>query len=69
MFNQNRSINYQLSNLKYLHEGWTVRPSTPIDFDMDDMDEEEFNLIAKETIDSVDEKVLNYLNIYFYILN
>lgn len=68
MFNQNRSINYQLSNLKYLHEGWTVRPSTPIDLELDNMDEEEFNLIARETVDTIDEKVLNIFkkNAYLY---
>ncbi|RNA43652.1 glutamate-rich 6-like [Brachionus plicatilis] len=56
LFNQNRSINYQLSNLRYLHEGWTVRPSTPIDEELDSLDEEEFNLVAREVVDSVEEK-------------
>ena len=27
---QSRSISYQLSNPKYMKEGWTVRPDTPL---------------------------------------
>jgi hypothetical protein len=42
-----RSINYQLSNLRHLQEGWTVRPSTPLDFDDMFADEDsEFNLFV-----------------------
>ena len=43
---QIKSINYQLSNLKYLQEGWTVRPSSRIDFD--DSYENESDLLANE---------------------
>lgn len=48
--NQIRSINYQLSNLKYIQEGWTVRPDSP--FDLDDemnVDEVELNLLARSS--------------------
>jgi hypothetical protein len=40
-----RSINYQLSNLRYLQDGWTVRPTTPVDFD-EMLEEDEFNLFV-----------------------
>lgn len=31
--NQLKSINYQLSNLKYVHDGWTVRLPSPFELD------------------------------------
>ncbi len=58
MSNQIRSINYQLSNLKYIQDGWTVRPETPThNDDLGIFDENEFNLLAQSTISSV--KVIN----------
>lgn len=66
MFNQTRSINYQLSNLRYIQEGWTVRPSTPIDYDLENLDEEEFNLVARDSVDSTEEKVKYFSHFLFY---
>jgi hypothetical protein len=53
-----RSINYQLSNLKYLKEGWTVRAKSAIDLDEMNLDEVEFNLFAYNSSFSVVEKVI-----------
>jgi hypothetical protein len=55
-----RSINYQLSNLKYLKEGWTVRAKSAIDLDEMNLDEVEFNLFAYNSSFSVVEKVINW---------
>ncbi|CAF0985488.1 unnamed protein product [Brachionus calyciflorus] len=54
--NQNRSINYQLSNIKCLQDGWTVRPTSPIDMDLSSLNEEEFNLNARNNADPVQDK-------------
>jgi hypothetical protein len=55
--NQIRSISYQLSNLKYIKDGWTVRPETPINNDeLGIFDESEFNLLAQSS--TINAKVL-----------
>jgi hypothetical protein len=64
--NQIRSINYQLSNLKYIQDGWTVRPDTP--YENDDLginDDVEFNLLAQSSVGSYQLKVNTYFMLYF----
>lgn len=46
---QVRSINYQLSNLKYIQQGWTFRPSNVVDFAEMNLDEVEFNLTSPDS--------------------
>ncbi len=42
-----KSINYQLSNLKYLQDGWTVRPRSRLTYsELSDEDDEEINLLT-----------------------
>lgn len=48
MSNQVRSINYQLSNLKYIQQGWTFKPSNVVDFAEMNLDEVEFNLTSPD---------------------
>ena len=56
--NQIRSINYQLSNLKYLQEGWTVRPvDTPLDFDDNETEEVELNSLARKSARGIKTRV------------
>ena len=55
--NQLRSINYQLSNLKYMQEGWTVRPKSPIDFDQINFNDIEYNLMAQAVVSEGEPRV------------
>lgn len=61
---QVRSINYQLSNLKYLQDGWTVRPTSPLDFD-EMMEDNEFNLfLPVDSSDRVRHNISHFLFIF-----
>lgn len=55
-----RSINYQLSNLKYIQEGWTVRSDNIVDLDEMNLDEVEFNLVSYTPIFSATQKVIEF---------
>jgi hypothetical protein len=58
--NQIRSISYQLSNLKYIQDGWTVRPDTPVNKDeLGLFDENEFNLLAQTSTSNTNVNILN----------
>lgn len=45
---QVRSINYQLSNLKYIQQGWTVRSKSVIDMAEMNLEEVEFNIFSTQ---------------------
>lgn len=47
--NQMKSINYQLSNLKCLQDGWTVRPKSPIKFSNEEDEDDEMNLLTSSS--------------------
>lgn len=60
---QVRSIQYQLSNLKYINDGWTVRLPSPIEFEDVSDSEEEADVLVPASIPSAAIKVWIF---YFY---
>jgi hypothetical protein len=58
--NQMKSINYQLSNLKCLQDGWTVRPSSPIKFSNEEDEDDEMNLLTSSAKQELPFKRTNF---------
>jgi hypothetical protein len=52
------SIQYQLSNLKYVNDGWTVRLPSPIEFEDVSDSEEEADVLVPASIPSAAIKVI-----------
>lgn len=61
---QLKSINYQLSNLRYIHEGWTVRPDSAMSFDLSS-DENDDDVIVPASLSSSVLKVRTF----FFLIN
>ena len=61
MTNKVRTISYQLSNLKYMNDGWTVRLPSPIEFDDISDSEDEADVLVPATVSSATIKVFIWL--------
>ena len=54
-----KSINYQLSNLKYIQEGWTVRQNSDIGFEDYDDDTNFLTTYRMSDMDPSSQKVFH----------
>jgi hypothetical protein len=57
-----KSINYQLSNLKYIQDGWTVRQNSNIGFEEYDDDANFLSTFRMSDMDPASQRVLVFRN-------
>lgn len=65
-----KTLTYQLSNLKFVEEGWTLRRPPDLEISSDeDSDEDEHILIPRDLASSTIKVKLNRIHLSFHLLH
>ena len=64
-----KTFTYQLSNLKYVEEGWTLKGPTDFEISSDEESDLEEHILIPRDISTVAFKVIEFIRLMFIVKN